>query len=544
MRRTLPPSVRSLLTDIGPKDVSVWSDDTQDAPSVSKEGILLPVRRSAPGREDFLTPVKKHAGDGKNSKMGAACMFCNCKPACYTCPRCNLSYCGVACYRSPAHSLCSEEFYKESVLQELKNMGKTEHEGKAKMLQILLELRQKAQMTDGGMESVLREAGMVQEKEEENIETMDLLSRLAELQESGAGSAAEIEAIMRELEELGGQEGGEEPTEGVAERLSELDLDQLSEEELWALLDSQEKEKFMSLLKGGALGGLIPMWRPWWEEHEVGRSALVEVLEEEVNKQENNDASPPKEVQNQGRKMKNTKGRDRKEAAANRGRSAVSSVPLVCAKIPNLTSLCPNPSPLVCYGLVNALYCYSFTLQLFNGDVDSLLYEFCDLMLSLSEALSSSRVFTSIQEAVRCGETLILGGGYLDKEASRVTDWAMEGAAHIMTGRDNKDATGYTLAALSQLRSALSKARAALSKDGEEGARRQKYFLASKKCEFFQAWTLDNSNQTRRLALELWNEHSRRERGRESMEKTKTLVEQSFKKGKRKGNSELIQELN
>nr|XP_057914547.1 zinc finger HIT domain-containing protein 2 [Doryrhamphus excisus] len=537
MSRTLPTSVRSLLTDIGPKDES---DDTQDAPSVIKEGILLPLAGCASREEDFLTPVQNHEADGKKIKTGAMCMLCNCKPACYTCPRCNLSYCGVACYRSPGHSLCSEEFYKESVLQELKNMGKTEHEGKEKMLQILLELRQKAEMTDGGMGSVLREAGMVREKEEGNIEAMELLSRLAELQESRAGDASEIEAIMRKLEELGGQEGGEEPTEGVAEHLSELDLDQLSEEELWALLDSQEKEKFMGLLKGGALGGLIPVWRPWWEEHEVGGRALVEVLEEEVNKQDNYDASPLEEVQNQDKKVKKTK----KEAIANRGSSAVSSVPLISSKIPKLTSLCPNPSPLVCYGLVNTLYCYSFTLQLLNGDVDSLLYEFCDMMLSLSDALSSAKVFTSIQEAVHCGETLILGGGYLDKEESRATDWAMEGAAHILTGRDNKDATGYTLAALSQLRSALSKARAALSKDGEENKRRQKYFLASKKCEFFQAWTLDNSNQTRRLALELWNERSRRERSRESMEKTKTLVEQSVKKDKRKGNRKLIQELN
>ncbi|XP_061821348.2 zinc finger HIT domain-containing protein 2 [Nerophis lumbriciformis] len=536
IRRTLPPSVRSLLTDIAPKDESLWADDSHDDPSVNKEGILLPSRGSAPGLEDLLTPATNHEAGGENSKPGSVCMLCDCKPACYTCPRCNLRYCGVACYRSPGHSLCSEEFYKESVLQELKNMGKTEREGKEKMQEILLGLRQKAQMTDGGMGSVLREAGMLQEKEED-IEVMELLSRLAELQESGAGSAAEIEAIMRKLEELGGRGGDEEPSEGVTERLSGLDLDQLSEEELWALLDSQEKERFVSLMKGGALGGLISMWRPWWEEHEVGRSALVEVLEEE------NGASTPEKVQNQDCKAKKSQGRNKKEAMTKRGSSAACRMPSISSKIPELGHLCPNPSPLVCYGLVNALYCYSFTLRLFNGDVDSLLSEFCDTVLALSEALSSSRVFNSAQEAVHCAETLVLAGGYLDKEESRATDWAAEDAAHIMTGRDDKDATGYILAALSQLRSALSKARAVLSKDSDEGAKRQKYFRASKKCEFFQAWTMDNSQRTRRLALELWNERSRRESGRESVEKTKALVEESFKKGKRKGNSKLIQEL-
>ncbi|XP_061765949.1 zinc finger HIT domain-containing protein 2 [Nerophis ophidion] len=532
IRRTLPPSVRSLLTDIRPKDESLWADDSHDDPPVNTEGIQLPSRG-----EDLLTPATNHEADGGNTKPGSVCMLCDCQPACYTCPRCNLRYCGVACYRSPGHSLCSEEFYKESVLQELKNMGKTEREGKEKMQDILLGLRQKAQMTDGGMGSVLRDAGVLQGNEE-NIEVMELLSRLAELQESGAGSAAEIEAIMRKLEELGGDE---EPSEGVTERLSELDLDQLSEEELWALLDSQEKERFVSLMKGGALGGLIPMWRPWWEEHEAGRRALVEVLEEEVNKQENGE-SPPETVQNQDCKAKKSQGRSKKEAMT-RGSSAASRMPSISSKIPKLGDLCPNPSPLVCYGLVNALYCYSFILRLFNGDVNSLLSEFCDTMLALSEALSSSRVFNSTQEAVHCAETLILSGGYLDKGESRATDWAAEGAAHIMTGRDDKDPTGYTLAALSQLHSALSKVRPVLSKDGDEGAKRQKYFLASKKCEFFQAWTMDNSQRTRRLALEMWKEHSRRESGRETVEKTKALVEESFKKGKRIGNSKLIQEL-
>ncbi|XP_077438115.1 zinc finger HIT domain-containing protein 2 [Vanacampus margaritifer] len=513
IRRKLPPSVRNLLTDIGPKDE--WPDEAEDASAVSRDGILLPGRETSSGQEEFITQA---SAVGKNSKL---CMLCNCKPACYTCPRCNLHYCGVACYRSPDHSMCSEEFYKESVLKELKNMGETDQEGKKKMHEILLGLRQKAQETNGGMESVLREAGMEQEG---NIEALELLSRLPELQESGADGAGEIEDILRTLEEIGGQEADEEPSENVAQHLSELDLDKLSEEELWALLDSQEKEKFTGLLKGGALGGLIPVWRPWWKEHDEAGRALVEVLEEEV--------------QNSNQNVKKTKSKNKRSILA------LSAVPTISAKIPKLSSLCPNPSPLICYSVINTLYCYTFTLQLFNGDADSLLFEFCDMMLTLSEALSTSKIFNSVQEAVHNGETLILGGGYLHKQESRATDLAVEAAAHVLTGRTKENAAEYILAALSQLRSALSRARASFSKEGEEGAKRQKYFLASKKCEFFQAWTLEHSHDTRGLALELWNEHGRRDGQRKSVEETKTLVEESFKKGKRKSNSMLIQELN
>ncbi|XP_034093622.1 zinc finger HIT domain-containing protein 2 [Gymnodraco acuticeps] len=563
IRRRLPPSVRSLLTDIGPKEE--WTDVEPD--TETRDGVLLPSRGPASGEEAFLSPAKTQ-DDGSNARSTAVCMLCKCKPSSYTCPRCNLHYCGLACYQSPDHSVCSEKFYKESVLQELKEMGKTESEGRIKMQEILVGLRQKAERTDGGMESVLKDAGILSDdteegegEAEEKVQVVELLSRLAELQQSGEASETEIEAILRKLEEIGGGEAlqgdideGAEAAEGevdLADRLSGLDVDKLSEEELWEVLNSEEKEKFMDLIKGGALSGLVTLWKPWWEEHEDGGKALVEVLEEEVSKLERDNSTTMDEedktskevVQNQSKAAAKRQVKGAKGEETSKGRSTNPSVPKVSAKIPRLSSLCANPSPLICYGLVNALFGYSFTLCLFNNDTDSLMFEFCDMILALSEALNSNRVFNSVQEALSCGEALILDGGYLDKEDPLAPTRAVEAVAHIMTGRDRKDATGYGLSAFSQLRAVLSKARSALSKEGEEGAKRQKYFLASKKCEFLQAWVLDNADGIRRLAIELWNEHSKRESVRSSMEQAKTVVEESLKKEKRKKKSKLIEEL-
>ncbi|XP_040904998.1 zinc finger HIT domain-containing protein 2 [Toxotes jaculatrix] len=567
-RRRLPPSVRSLLTDIGPKEE--WTDAEPD--TVTRDGILLPSRGVGPGQEEFLTPAKAQKEEatenGSDASGKAVCMFCKSKPSCYTCPRCNMRYCGLACYQSPDHSVCSEEFYKESVHEELKHMGKTESEGRKKMQDILVELRQKAERTDGGMESLLKEAGVVSDDADEGeaettdkVQVVELLSRLAGLQQSGEGTETEIETILRKLEKIGGGEllpgGHDEDAESAEEeldlpdRLSGMDVDKLSEEELWEILNSKEKEMFMSLMKRGALGELVPLWKPWWEEHDEERKALVE----EVSKLEKENSTTVDEqvvddkvktsqevVHKQSKtakKSRKIKGRNTNETNTDKESSTVPSVPPVSAKIPKLNSLCANPSPLICYGLVNALFSYTFTLCLFNGDTDSLMFEFCDMILALSEALNSSRVFSSVQEALDCGETLILGGGYLDKEDPVAPARAVEAVAHIMTGRNRKDATGYCLSALSQLRSVLSQARAALSKEGEEGAKRKKYFLASKKCEFFQAWVLDSAHHIHRLAVELWNEHSKRESVRSSMEKAKTVVEENLKKGK----SKLIEEL-
>ncbi|KAE8280875.1 hypothetical protein D5F01_LYC21442 [Larimichthys crocea] len=499
IRRRLPPSVRSLLTDIGPKEE--WTDTEPD--TVTRDGILLPARGAASGQEELLKPAE--------AESSRVCMLCKCKPSSYTCPRCNLHYCGLACYQSPDHSACSEEFYKESVLQELKEMGKTESERGGRRCRRASAVRRRERSRDRGY---FDKTGR---------------DRRGELLSEDVDEDAECA----------------EGTSDLADRLSGLDIDKLSEEELWDLLDSEEKEKFVSLVKGGgALGGLVPLWKPWWEEHEDGGRALVEVLEEEVSKleSENSTAADEEVVQKRDEsatKLKKIKGGKRRETSRSKGSSAVPGVPPVSAKIPKLSSLCANPSPLICYGLVNALYGYTFTLCLFNNDTDSLMFEFCDMILALSEALSSNRVFNSVREALDCGETLVSSGGYLDKEDPLAPTRAVEAVAHILTGRDRRDAAGYCLAALSQLRSVLSQARTALSKEGEEGTKRQKYFLASKKCEFFQAWVLDNAHRIRMLAIELWHEHSKRECDRSSMEKAKTVVEENLKKGK----SKLIEEL-
>ncbi|XP_054885629.1 zinc finger HIT domain-containing protein 2 [Poeciliopsis prolifica] len=544
IRRSLPPSVRSLLTDISPKEEEVWTDLEPETEAVAGDGIVLPSRGA--GKGEFLSPAKnqneKMSEDESNAGISrAVCMLCERKPSTYTCPRCNLQYCDLSCYRSPGHSACSEEFYKESVLQELKDMGKTGAEGKRKMQEILLGLRQKADTTHGGMESLLKEADVVGEEEEEEavekVQVMELLSRLAELQQSGGENEQEMEAIMEKLEEIGGAEATADGTEGeldLAERLSGLDIDELSEEELWELLSKEEQEKFVGLLKRGDLSGVVPLWKPWWEEHEENGRPLIQVLQEDVNKHEKGHNDQVKILQEDDEK--------KIQGGKSKGSSISVKVPSISANIPKLSSLCAHPSPMVCYSVVNALYSYAFSLSLFNGDTDSLMLEFCDMTLSLSEALSSGKVFNSVQEALDCGEALILRGGFLDRDDPLAPARAAEAVAHIMTGRDRRDASGYSLAALSQLRRLLSKARGKLSKEGEEGTRRQKYFQANKKCEFFQAWVKDNVQQVRRLSVELWSEHCKRKRVRSCMEKAKTVVEENLKKEKRK-RIKLIEEL-
>lgn len=66
---------------------------------------------------------------------------CNINEALYVCPRCNISYCSVTCYRGSKHLECSESFYKEQILATLSTQSEEENvEGRQSMEEILMRL--------------------------------------------------------------------------------------------------------------------------------------------------------------------------------------------------------------------------------------------------------------------------------------------------------------------------------------------------------------------------------------------------------------------
>lgn len=509
VRRKIPACVRSLLTDIAPKEEEHLSDWPEtDSESIStKHGIALPQRGTS---EALLTPADGTEG-GSTASAVRPCGLCLSKPSCYTCPRCNVPYCGLACYRSQNHSSCSEEFYKESVLQELKSQGVPDEEGKSKMQEILLRLRQSAE-SEGGMENLLRNLGEDEASvTEKDAHALELLSRLAEIQSSGDETSHEAQEILATLKDI--EDGSDEEEADLAEKLAGLDIDSLSEEELWSLLSAQEKEKFERLVKEGGSGGLVVLWSPWWERHEKDTKALIEELQSENDEEMHN---------------VNVKKVSSKKVISDK--SLKSSIPPISAKIAPLHTLSSNPSPLVRYNLLNALYGYTFSLCLYNGDISEMLLEFCQAVLAISEGLGAGRVFNSVSEALDAGMRAVSAGGYFDREDPLASLRAVEAVAHILTGESREDAVGYSLSALSQLRTALSKAKASVPKEDEQMKRM--YFQAGKKCEFFQSWVKENCKVLRSLAGCVWMEYERREVERMRLEGEKKCSEKAREKSK------------
>lgn len=81
----------------------------------------------------FKDTEKKFSADNTRT-----CDICKKSKASYTCPRCNIQYCGLECYRDPAkHLKCSEDFFQNEVITELKMCKLEDKDDRTKMLEIL-----------------------------------------------------------------------------------------------------------------------------------------------------------------------------------------------------------------------------------------------------------------------------------------------------------------------------------------------------------------------------------------------------------------------
>lgn len=147
------------------------------------------------------TEVESDAADSLERR---GCQLCLEKPAQYTCPRCNVRYCSLECYKCEKHMTCSELFYKTCVMEALRD-DTVDEEGKQRMLEVL--------------------------KRHQQEESEDFLL--------------------------------EEGREDLADRLEGLNLDQ-DTVKIWENLTEAEKREFEKAVDNGYIGSLMDMWVPWW----------------------------------------------------------------------------------------------------------------------------------------------------------------------------------------------------------------------------------------------------------------------------------------
>ncbi|XP_012280886.1 zinc finger HIT domain-containing protein 2 [Orussus abietinus] len=165
------------------------------------------------------------------------CQICLTKPRKYTCPRCDIGYCTVDCYKSMAHSECSESFYKDCVEEELK-VRRTDTESRNKMLDILKRMK------------------------EEQLENEDL-------QDMFTKSDDDSEQLDSDDEEDAGS---------LRDRLENINLD--NADEVWSALTDAERQEFKAMVLNGEADKLLPDWKPWWSREKILIQEVIDELQD------------------------------------------------------------------------------------------------------------------------------------------------------------------------------------------------------------------------------------------------------------------------
>ncbi|XP_040579381.1 zinc finger HIT domain-containing protein 2 [Lepeophtheirus salmonis] len=137
----------------------------------------------------------------------AQCQFCSVSTPKYSCPRCNALYCSLPCYRSPGHTACSEEFYKESIQEELKST-------------------------------------------ESNLDTQTQTKRILE----------RIHKLNNMEDQYSSTDSDDD--EDIDVRLGNIDLNDT--EKIWSVLTKQERMEFEKSIESGDIESYIPTFEPWW----------------------------------------------------------------------------------------------------------------------------------------------------------------------------------------------------------------------------------------------------------------------------------------
>nr|CAD7411573.1 unnamed protein product [Timema cristinae] len=159
--------------------------------------------------------------------MSLCCEICHEKPKSYVCPRCDLSYCSLTCYRSQQHLQCSESFYQDSVKEELEHS--TFLQGSNKIVNALQQIHE--QSTGLGNNSQNHVLPW------QTLSANDSLDSDDEDETSG-----EITSLH--------------------ERLQGVNLE--DSDQVWESLTLFEQKAFINLCSSDKGKRLQELWQPWW----------------------------------------------------------------------------------------------------------------------------------------------------------------------------------------------------------------------------------------------------------------------------------------
>ncbi|GAA5907859.1 hypothetical protein JCM8208_001964 [Rhodotorula glutinis] len=312
--------------------------------------------------------MPKPKGQSKRSKRppivstadAPPCGICEKQISRYTCPRCNLPYCSLACFRDPQHQACVDHFQRATLAQDLEgdpHHAQPSSADKNRMLDMLKKFED-------------------QQRELEDMERQDELDN----DDDEADQSPEAVARRKERQEL-------------EKRLEGVDLDAVPPEQLLSFLSPSQQAAFSAtLLDPARLTKLVEDQfdgdDPWWVEEDELR-----VLKEmrETSRRAAREAGG--RVDGEGEGEGDGAGEDEEDEDEEDEDPQLRPPVLHPEQLPPL-KVGPDGRPLVSpkllHNIAAVLFAYAFTLRTFS------LSSFASLPLESSERTTAIQVLAGL----------------------------------------------------------------------------------------------------------------------------------------------------
>ncbi|CAF0845289.1 unnamed protein product [Adineta ricciae] len=184
------------------------------------------------------------------------CQICQEKSAPYRCPKCQLKYCSLTCYRDQLHEKCSRKFDEKELIDSMtideipdENRTTTNNFVRERIEDIL---KRKLDEKDFHNDE---DDGQIDELFEHLLPTKDSQAYREEMGENDEGDDDEGEERIA---------SDEEPPPDLPNDVDESDE---NVNQLWSYLTTEEKQEFKKMLQDGRISHLLndyKPWKPWW----------------------------------------------------------------------------------------------------------------------------------------------------------------------------------------------------------------------------------------------------------------------------------------
>lgn len=304
----------------------------------------------------------------------------------------------MPCYKSENHIQCSEEFYKDCVVQEM-------------ALQTT--------MRSGTLDNIPGISNDIQRM-------YSILKRMESVQSSHSGFS-DFDFSDGELDSDDEKPNGIELTK----RLEGVNLDDANA--VWSKLTDDERREFEQIVQNEEITAILPDFHPWWE------NKIQTVLISEIN----GCSSSP----------------ECSSIAHEYSRNSTEH-PDIYVDIPEFTQLCTKPpASCVTFNLINILAAYSTTVRFFLGEYMSNSYEAVNYLMAICTNLNGNANFEDQATAIESIRLEAISGG-LSMDSEDVLRMKND-IDSLFEGPDPSNISNiFTLAALSDLRQLLINAKA------------------------------------------------------------------------------------